>query len=76
MSLDNAKLANVARGSNVPGEVVTSGVASNDVSIAAQGEGGVHDFDVVGVEGGVGFLTRMRASLTGAVKHVVGPLVD
>ena len=76
MPLDKAKLANVASGSNVPGEVVTRGVSSNDVSIAARGEGGVHDFDVIGVERGVGFFARMRASLTGTLKHVVRPLVD
>ena len=70
MPLDKAKLANVASGSNVPGEVVTRRVASNDVSVATRGEGGVHDFDVVGVEGGVGFFARVRAPLAGAVKHV------
>ena len=74
--LDKAKLANVTSGSDVPGQVVAQGVASNNVPVAARGEGGVHDFDVVGMEGGVGFFAGVRATLAWAVKQVVGPLVD
>ena len=74
--LDKAKLANVASGSNMPGKVVTRGVASDDVSITARGEGGVHDFDVVGMEGGIGLLARVCALFAWAMKYIVGPFVD
>ena len=74
--LDKAKLANVSSGSNVPREIVTGQVAPDDVAVAAGREGGVHNCDVVGMEGRVGFFAGMGALLSWAMKHIVRPFVD
>ena len=74
--LDKAKLANVPSGSNMPREIVAGQVTPDDVAVAAGREGGVHNCDVVGMEGWIGFFAGVGASFSRAMKHIVRPFVD